>query len=114
VGATVNTADDDGPALQPPRARLLAAKAAARYLGIGTTLFATLDITQVRIGRRVLYDLIDLDDWVDDHKSRGRAIKEKTWPEKKDFTDARTRLTGGSSLSSRTDAKYVEALGLKS
>ena len=65
-------------------------------------------------GRRAVYDRVDLDEWLDDYKSRGRAIKEELWPEKKDSTDEKTRRIGGSRLSSQTDARYAEVLGLKS
>ena len=94
--------------------RCLSQKEAARYLGIGRTLFARIGPAAIRLGRRRVYDRIDLDRWLDDYKSRGRAIKEDLWPEKKDSTKGKIRPTGGSRWSSRTDAEYVKALGLKS
>jgi hypothetical protein len=94
--------------------RCLSQKEAARYLGIGQTLFARIGPAPIRLGRRRVYNRIDLDRWLDDYKSRGRAIKEDIWPEKKDSTDAKTRPIGGSKSSSQTDARYAEVLGLKS
>ena len=55
----------------------------------------------------------DLDRWLDETKSRGRAIKEDLWPEKKDSTEGKTHRTGGLASSSQTDAEYAKALGVK-
>ena len=112
VRDAVVTVDNEKASVHRTPARLLSAENAAQYLGIGTTLFATLGLPSIRIGRRVLYDRIDLDRWVDDHKSRGRAIKEETWPENEDSIEGKTHHTGGSTSSSRTDAAYAEALGV--
>ncbi len=87
---------------------------AAAYLGIGRTLLARIGPPPIRLGRRRVYDRVDLDRWLDNHKSRGRAIKEELWPEKKDSTGDKIHRTGGSKQSSRTDAEYVKPLGLKS
>ena len=87
---------------------------AAAYLGIGKTLLTRIGPPPIRLGRRRVYDRVDLDRWLDNHKSRGRAIKEELWPEKKDSTGDKIHRTGGSKRSSRTDAEYVKALGLKS
>jgi hypothetical protein len=76
-------------AVQP---RCLSQKEAARYLGIGRTLFARIGPAAIRLGRRRVYDRIDLDRWLDDYKSRGRVIKEDLWPEKKDSTKKRFTL----------------------
>ena len=95
-------------------ARCLSRTQAAVYLGIGTTLLARIGPPPIRLGRRRVYDRVDLDRWLDNYKSRGRAIKEELWPEKKDSTEGKTHPIGGSMLSSRTDAEYVKALGLKS
>ena len=100
--------------LPTPVRRCLSARQSADYLGVGTTLFSQLDIPAIRLGRRIVYDRVDLDTWLDDYKSRGRAIKEELWPEKKDSTEGRTHRTGGLTQSSRTDAEYVKVLGLKS
>ena len=94
--------------------RCLSQKEAARYLGIGRTLFTRIGPAAISFGRRRVYDRIDLDRWLDDYKSRGRAIKEDLWPEKKDSTGDKIRRIGGSKRSSRTDVEYVKALGLKS
>jgi len=94
--------------------RCLDRVAAAAYLGIGRTLLAQIGPPPIRLGRRRVYDRVDLDRWLDNHKSRGRAIKEELWPEKKDSTGDKIHRTGGSKPSSQTDAEYVKALGLKS
>jgi predicted DNA-binding transcriptional regulator AlpA len=94
--------------------RCLSLEQAARYLGIGSTLLKRIGPPPVRLGRRLVYDRVDLDRWLDETKSRGRAIKEDLWPEKKDSTEGKIRRTGGSTLSSRTDAEYAKALGLPS
>jgi hypothetical protein len=94
--------------------RCLSREQAAHYLGIGRTLLARIGPPPIRLGRRRLYDRFDLDRWLDDHKSRGWAIKEELWPEKKDSTEGRIRRIGGSTQSSRTDAEYAKVLGLKS
>ena len=57
-------------------ARLLSAKAAAVYLGIGTRLLWSLgnsgELATVRIRGRVLFDLGDLDAFIDARKRGGR------------------------------------------
>ena len=108
-------AERDDPASVPGiEPRCLSREQAARYLGIGRTLLARIGPPTIRLGRRRVYDRVDLDRWLDDHKSRGRAIKEDLWPEKKDSTEEKIRRTGGSTLSSRTDAEYAKALDLPS
>jgi hypothetical protein len=97
--------------LPPPRG--LTKQQAAEYLGIGITLLSQIGPAPIKIGRRCIYDTVDLDQWLDDYKRRGRASKEALWPEKEDSTDARTRPSGGSTWSSRTDVAYAEALGFR-
>lgn len=99
------------PGIEP---RCLSREQAARYLGIGRTLLKRIGPPPIRLGRRRVYDRVDLDRWLDDYKSRGRAVKEDLRPEKKDSTEVKIHRTGGSRLSSRTDAEYGKALGLKS
>jgi len=99
------------PGIEP---RCLSREQAARYLGIGRTLLSRIGPAPIRLGRRLVYDRVDLDRWLDETKSRGRAIKEELWPEKKDSTDAKIHPTGGSRSSSQMDARYAEVLGLKS
>ncbi len=106
--------DGDAPVLPLPSPRCLSRDQAAAYLGIGVTLLAGLSVRPVRLGRRLLYDRIDLDAWLDEHKGRGRAIEEVLWPEDEDSTDEKTRRTGGSMWSSRMDAEYARALGFGS
>src|ERR1700689_3568105 len=104
--------DGDGGALPLPAARCLSREQAADYLGIGATLLDRIGPAPVALGRRRVYDRVDLDTWLDEHKGRGRAMKEKSWPEKEDCTNARIHHTGGSTWSSPTDAEYVRALGV--
>jgi|ERR1017187_4200666 hypothetical protein len=107
---TNNEADQGG--LQLPAARCLSKGQAAAYLGIGATLLAQIGPPPMRLGRRLVYDVVDLDAWLDEHKGRGRAMKEKSWLEKEDCTNAKIRPSGGSTWSSPTDAEYVGALGI--
>jgi hypothetical protein len=104
--------NDDGPALPLPSARCLSREHAAAYLGIGPTLLAQIGPSPIRLGRRLVYDVVDLDAWLDEHKGRGRAMKENSWLEKEDFTNAKIHRTGGSTWSSPTDVEYVRALGV--
>ena len=98
-----------------PEARLLGKNDAAWYLGIGVTLLEQLDVPRIKIGRRCLYDRIDLDRWLDEYKRRGRAGKdgESNWPVRKDSTGDLIPDSGGSTLYSRTADEYARALGLK-
>src|ERR1022692_2597756 len=102
----------DEKSLPLPAARCLSREQAAAYLGIGPTLFDRIGPPPIALGRRRVYDRVDLDTWLDEHKGRGRAMKEKSWPEKEDCTNARIHRTGGSTWSSPTDAEYVKALGV--
>lgn len=99
------------PGIEP---RCLSREQAARYLGIGRTLLRRIGPPPIRLGRRLVYDRVDLDRWLNDYKSRGRAIKEELWPEKKDSTEGKIHRIGGSTRSSQTDAEYAKVLGLKS
>ena len=103
-------------ALPLPAARCLNKEQAGEYLGIGVTLLTELGVPFIKLGRRCLYDKLDLDAWLDEYKSRerGRAGKEKTlWPVKQESTDARILVTGGSLQPSRTASEYAKVLGLK-
>ncbi len=66
----------DVPLLPLPPARCLTSEQAAAYLAIGVTLLADLDVPCVKLGRRRVYDKVDLDRWLDEYKRRGRARKE--------------------------------------
>jgi len=105
---------DDDASLPLPPPRCLSREQAAAYLGVGHTLFSGLGIPSVRLGRRLVYDRVDLDAWLDEHKRRGRAMKEVSWPEDEDSTDDKTHPSGGSTWSSRMDAEYAKALGFGS
>ncbi|MET0117595.1 MAG: hypothetical protein ABW090_09235 [Sedimenticola sp.] len=100
--------------LSLPSARCLSKQQAAQYLGIGVTLLTQIGPLPIKLGRRCLYDVVDLDAWLDDYKSRGRARKEVLWPVKKDSIDVKTRPTGGLIQSSQMDAEYAKALGVES
>lgn len=54
-------ANDGGAGLALPSARCLSKEEAARYLGIGVTLLAELQVPFIKLGRRCVYDLVDLD-----------------------------------------------------
>jgi hypothetical protein len=93
-----------------PAARCLTAEQAATYLAIGVTLLAELDVPCVKLGRRRVYDKVDLDGWLDEHKRRGRARKETEWPVSVASTGAATRRTGGSMWHYPTAGEYAKAL----
>ena len=101
------------PALSLPRARCLSKQHAAQYLGIGVTLFTEIGVPSIKLGRRILYDVLDLDRWLDQYKHRGRA-EEEVWLEKEDSIVEKIHPTGGLTLSYQTDDEYVKVLGLKS
>jgi excisionase family DNA binding protein len=103
----------DDATLPRPMVRCLTKVEAAEYLGIGVTLLESLRIPAIRFGRRCLYDRVDLDAWLDDYKSRGRAGKEVEWPVKQGSTDAPTLASGGLQQRFRTASAYAKALGLK-
>jgi hypothetical protein len=101
--------DDSG--LPLPAVRCLSKEGAAAYLGIGLTLLSELDIPFLKLGRRCVYDRLDLDAWLDEYKQRGRARKEKSlWLKKQESTGARTHDSGGSIQPSPTVSAYAEAL----
>jgi len=95
-----------------PAIRCLSKEQAAEYLGIGVTLLEQLGPVPLKFGRRAVYDLVDLDAWLNEYKNRGRASKETLWPVKQEFTGGVTRPTGGSMLSYPTADAYAKALGL--
>jgi hypothetical protein len=103
----------DAPDLSLPTIRCLTKEQAAAYLGIGVTLLAELEVPSVKFGRRLVYDRVDLDAWLEEYKHRGRARKECSWPVKVDSTGGATRASGGSMLHYRTASTYAKALGLK-
>jgi len=97
-----------------PAARCLSKEQAADYLGIGVTLLAELRIPAVKLGRRLVYDVLDLDAWLNEYKQRGRAGKEKSlWPKQQESTEGRSPAIGGLQQPSQTAEKYAKALGLK-
>ncbi|MDP1559278.1 MAG: helix-turn-helix domain-containing protein [Nitrosomonas sp.] len=101
-----------------PAIRCLSKEEAACYLGIGVTLLSELKIPYIKLGRRCLYDKVDLDDWLEEYKQRehGRAKEEALWPNKpkKASTGGKTLATGGLQQRSQTAKEYAKVLGLKS
>ena len=106
---------NEHPPLLPvlPVARCLGKEQAAAYLGIGVTLLESLGVPVVKLGRRSVYDRVDLDAWVEEYKHRGRARKETLWPVKADSTGDKILASGGLTLSYPTEDAYAKALGLK-
>jgi len=97
-----------------PEIRCLTKEQAAGYLGIGVTLLEALHVPCLKLGRRTVYDKVDLNAWLDEYKHRGRAGKEvAAWPVKPDSTGEKIRATGGSIASYPTVSEYEEVLGLK-
>ena len=98
-----------------PMRRCLTKEQAADYLGIGVTLLLQTGPPPVKIGRRSVWDVVDLDAWLENYKGRGRAGKEigNKWPVKPDSTGGKIRASGGSTLSYPTASEYAKALGLK-
>jgi hypothetical protein len=99
-----------------PAVRCLSKEEAACYLGIGVTLLSELDIPAVKFGRRLVYDKVDLDLWLEEYKrsERGRVGKDLicTNP-KKESIGGKTHATGGLVQRSLTARDYAKALGLK-
>ena len=104
--------EDNG--LPLPACRCLSKEMAAAYLGIGVTLLAELRVPAIKLGRRLVYDKLDLDAWLDEYKQRGRAGKENIlWPKKPESTGDLIQGTGGLQLPYRMELEYAQALGLK-
>ena len=101
------------PALSLPSARCLSKQQSAQYLGIGVTLLTEIGPPPIKIGRRSVYDVLDLDRWLDQYKHRGRA-EEEVWPEKKDSIVEKIHPTGGLMLSYQMEDEYLKVLDLKS
>lgn len=58
--------------------RLLSRDEAAAYLNVSLRTFISRidpELDRVSIGRRVLYDLRDLDAWIDQRKDRARVVR---------------------------------------
>jgi hypothetical protein len=96
-----------------PAARCLTKGQAAEYLGIGVTLLTELQVPFIKLGRRCVYDRVDLDAWLDEYKQRGRAGKESLWPVKPVSTGGKIRPSGGYRPPSRTAVEYARALALE-
>jgi hypothetical protein len=90
-----------------PAVRCLSKEEAACYLGIGVTLLSELDIPAVKFGRRLVYDKVDLDLWLEEYKQRGRAGEEFIWPVKPESTREVIRPIGVSMQHSQTSKEYA-------
>ncbi len=104
---------EEQPVLPLPPVRCLTKDQAAEYLGIGVTLLSELGIPTIKFGRRCVYDKVDLDNWLEEYKRRGRAGKEFIWPVKLESTGGQIQGTGGSMQHSPTAREYAKVLGLK-
>lgn len=105
---------EDQPVLPLPSVRCLTKEQAAEYLGIGVTLLTELGVPAIKFGRRCVYDKVDLDEWLEEYKRRGRARKEQIlWPKRTESTEGPILGTGGLQQPSRTELEYARALGLK-
>ena len=96
-----------------PAVRCLSKEQAAEYLGIGVTLLTELGVPSTKLGRRCVYDKLDLDEWLNEYKQRGRAGKENLWPVKPESTEGRTLGIGGLMQRFQTAREYAKVLGLK-
>ena len=96
-----------------PVVRCLSKEEAAKYLGIGVTLLSELDIPIIKFGRRSVYDVIDLNLWLEEYKQRGRVGKETLWLAKPESTGEMVHHTGGLVQHSQTAKEYARVLGLK-
>jgi hypothetical protein len=99
--------------LPTSQVRCLSKEAAAAYLGIGVTLLESLGVPAIKLGRRVVYDRVDLDGWLEEYKRRGRAGRETIWPVKAESTGDGTPVSGGTTQFYPTANAYAKALGLK-
>ena len=106
---------DEAERLPLPSVRCLSKEQAAEYLGIGVTLLEQIGPVPLKLGRRAVYDVVDLDAWLNEYKQRGRAGKEgiQKWPVKPESTVGKIRASGGSMLSYKTAGEYAKVLGLK-
>ena len=100
-----------------PDKRCLSKKEAAYYLGIGLTLLAELHIPSIKLGRRLVYDKVDLDSWLEEYKQRERRLvgKDVAWTNKphEESTEELIQTSGGSIQRSLTASDYAKALGLR-
>ena len=99
-----------------PAVRCLSKEEAACYLGIGVTLLTELDIPAVKFGRRLVYDKVDLDLWLEEYKrsERGRVGKDVVWTNPKmASTNDQIHVIGGSTPHYQTAKEYAKVLGLK-
>lgn len=103
---------EEQPVLPLPPVRCLTKDQAAEYLGIGVTLLSELGIPAIKFGRRCVYDVVDLDNWLEEYKRRGRAGKEIIWPVKPESTGGPILASGGSMQHYPTAREYAKALGL--
>lgn len=117
---TINSVGEELPAkptpdlsvgLPLPIRRCLTKEQSADYLGIGVTLLLQIGPPPIKLGRRSVWDVVDLDAWLDQYKGRGRAGKEVVkWPVQEESTAGETPDFGGSISSYRMASEYAKAL----
>lgn len=99
-----------------PAIRCLSKVEAATYLGVGVSLLTEFNIPVVKFGRRLVYDKVDLDLWLEDYKQRERGWgrKESLCPNlKKGSIKDPIRATGGLVVRSQMAKEYAKVLGFK-
>jgi excisionase family DNA binding protein len=100
--------NDEQPKLEK---RGYSVKEAAAYLGVSASKLVSLGIPCVRIGRRRLFDKLDLDRFFEARKLGNKDFD--VWLERKAYTNERTPPTGGSTVSSPMVSAYAKVLGLE-
>jgi excisionase family DNA binding protein len=69
----------EGSAVSPISPRLISRKEAASYLGISLRflcdLLASRNLASIRFGGRVLFDVSDLDAFIDNHRNKAQGWK---------------------------------------
>lgn len=99
-----------------PAIRCLSKQEAASYLGIGVTLLSELDIPFVKLGRRCLYDRVDLDIWMRNISSastgglEGGNVAPKP---RRCLPETKIPASGGLQQSSPNGKEYAKVLGLE-
>lgn len=68
-----------------PWSRLLSVNDAARYAGVSVNTFRSwCTVTPLRRGKRVLYDKLDIDAWIDGEKQKQFGVGQGDWTKRFD------------------------------